>query len=132
VADSGGLFPTRVEVRGLKELQRDFASLGKAQKREIQKQMRKLAEPAADLIRREAAGHGFSARTLSGIRPGSRSGAAVVRQSRGKVTGKRADFGSIQFRLAFLPGAEKAEPVVEKGVEDWLERISADHGLRMS
>jgi hypothetical protein len=116
----------------LRELQRDFASLGKAQKREIQKQMRKLAEPAADLIRGEAAGHGFSARTLSGIRPGSRGGAAVVRQSRRKTTGKRSDFGSIQFRLAFIPGAEAAEPVIEKGVEDWLERISLEHGLRLS
>jgi hypothetical protein len=123
------LFPTAVHVRGLKELNRDFGKLSKSLQRELQAEVRKLAEPAADLIRREAAGHNFSAPTLAGIRPGSRRGGAVVRQSRGKKTGTRADFGSIQYRLAFIPGAEEARPIVEKGVEDWLERITAENGL---
>lgn len=103
--------------------------MSKSLQRELQKEVRKLAVPAADLIRREAQGHRFSARSVAGIRPGSRLGTAVVRQSRGKVTGKRADFGSTQFRLAFLPGAEEAEPIVRVGVEEWLGRITAAHGL---
>lgn len=120
------LFPTTVHVRGLKELQRDFGKLSKSLQRELQKEIRKLAEPAADIIRREAAGHGFSAPTLAGIMPGSRGGGAVVRQRRGKRTGRRPDFGSIQFRLAFIPGAEEAEPIVREGVEDWLERMTSE------
>ena len=123
------LFPTTVNVRGLKELQRDFGKLSKSLRKELQVEIRKLAEPAADLIAREAAGHNFSAPTVAGIRPGSRRGGAVVRQSRGTKTGKRPDFGSTQFRLAFIPGAEEARPIVEKGVEEWLERITASHGL---
>lgn len=122
------LFPTEVHVKGLRELQRDFGKLSKTLQRDLQRQIRKLAEPAADIIRREAAGHGFSTGTLTGIRPGSRMGGAVVRQSRGTKTGKRADFGSIQYRLAFLPGAEEAEPIVRERVEEWLERITASQG----
>ena len=113
-------------MRGLRELNRDFGKLSKKLKRDLQKQIRKLAEPAADLIRREAAGHNFSPGTLSGIRPGSRLGAAVVRQSRGKKTGRRSDFGSIQYRLAFIPGAIEARPIIGKGVEDWLDRMTFD------
>ena len=123
------LFPTAVHVRGLRELQRDFGKLSKSLQRELQGQLRKLAEPAADLIRREASGHRFSERSVSGIRAGSRRGGAVVRESRGKVTGKRADYGSILYRQAFLPGAEKARPIVEREVEEWLERITSEHGL---
>jgi hypothetical protein len=125
------LFPTSVHVEGLRELTRDFGKLSKKLQRELQAELRKLASPAADLIRREAAGHGFSEGTLSGIRPGSRLGAAVVRQTRGKRTGSRPDFGSIQFRYAFLPGAQEAEPVVLAGVEEWLGRLTAESGLGM-
>jgi hypothetical protein len=129
MADPGGLFPTKVEVHGLEELVRDFGKLSKKAQRGLQKELRHLAEPAADLIRREAAGHGFSEGSISGIRAGTRRGGAVVRQSRGTVTGKRSDFGSTQFRYAFIPGAEQAEPIVEKGVEEWLGAITAEVGL---
>jgi hypothetical protein len=120
------LFPTSVHVEGLRELNSAFGRLSKKTQRELQKELRKLAVPAAEAIRREAAGHRFSAPTISGIRPGSRYGGAVVRQSRGKKTGTRADFGSIQYRLAFLPGAEQAEPIVRIGVERWLETITRE------
>ena len=120
------LFPTTVHVEGLRELNRDFGRISKKLQREFQAEIRKLAEPAADAIRRKASGHGFSAPTLSGIRAGSSSGHAVVRQARRKKTGSRPDFGSTQYRLAFLPGAEEAEPEVVKGVEDFLDRITGE------
>ena len=123
------LFPTEVRTRGLTEFVRDCKKLSKALGRELDGELRKLAGPAAEAIRQEAAGHRFSERSISGIRAGSRRGGAVVRQSRGKVTGKRADFGSTEYRLAFLPGAERARPQVEQGVEEWLGRITAAHGL---
>jgi hypothetical protein len=129
MAASGGLFPTQVVVHGLDELIRDFGKLSKKARRELQKELRHLAEPAADLIRREAAGHNFSERSVSGIRAGSRVGTAVVRETRDTVTGKRPDYGSTLYRYAFLPGAEQAEPVVEKGVEEWLGKITSEVGL---
>lgn len=120
------LFPTTVRVEGLRELNRDFGRISKKLQRELQAEIRKLAEPAADAIRSKASAHRFSPATLSGIRPGSRSGQAIVRQTRRKKTGARPDFGSIQYRLAFLPGAAEAEPEVVKGVEDFLDRITGE------
>lgn len=120
----GDLFPTTIQAEGLTELNRFLGKVDKKVQRDLQKEIRKLAEPASDLIRREAAGHGFSAPTVAGIRPGSSRGHAVVRQRRGKRTGSRPDFGSIQFRLAFIPGAQEAEPIVREGVEDFLDRLT--------
>lgn len=118
------LFPTSTRVRGLAEFQRDFGRLSKTLQRRLQAEIRELAEPAARAIKGEAARHRFSFGSLAGIRSGSRRGGAVVRQSRGKVTGKRSDFGSTQYRLAFVPGAEEARPEVEKGVERWLDKVT--------
>lgn len=118
-------------VHGLDQLVRDFGKLSKKAKRGLQKQLRKLAEPAAEEIRRDAEAHGFSAATVAGIRPGTRRGGAVVRQIRRKTTGARPDFGGIQFRYAFIPGADTAEPIVEHGVEEWLGQITAECGLGM-
>ncbi len=123
---SSTLFPTSVHVEGLRELDRGFGKLSKAFRRSLQAELRKLAAPAADIIRREAMGHHFSARSVEGIRPGSRMGTAIVRESRNKVTGKRPDYGSILFRLAFFPGAEEAEPIVRMRVEQWLGDITED------
>jgi hypothetical protein len=120
------LFPTSVHVEGLNQMQRDFGKLSKNLKRELQGQLRKLALPAADLIRREATGHRFSPRSVEGIRPGTTLGNVVVREARGKVTGKRPDYGSILYRLAFFPGAEEAEPIVRLRVEQWLGDITED------
>lgn len=118
-----------VRTHGLRELHRDFGRYSKTLQRGLTKQLRKLAGPAAEHIQAEAESHGFSDATISGIRPGSRSGAAVVRQARRKTTGSRPDFGSIQFRWAFIPGADKAEPEVLHGVEEWLGTFTAGHGM---
>lgn len=124
-----GSFSSTVVVHGLSELNRDFGRLSRDVQRELQKELRHLAEPAADMIRREAAGEGFSGPTVSGIRAGSLRGGAVVRQRRRKTTGNRPDFGGIQFQNAFIPGADEAEPMIETGVEHWLGQITAEHGL---
>lgn len=118
------LFPTRTTVRGLADFQRDFGRLSKTLQRRLQAELRKIGEPAADLIRREARGHRFSEGSVAGIRSGTRRGGVVIRQSRGKVTGKRADFGSTQYRQAFVPGADMAQPIVAERVEDWLDKVT--------
>lgn len=126
------LYPTGVRVNGLRELNRDFGKLSKKLQREFQAEIRKLAEPAADLICREAMSEGYGEQTVSGIRAGTRRGGAIVRQSRGKTTGSRPDFGSIQYRHAFLPGAAVAQPIIERRVENWLEQITRESGLPLS
>lgn len=113
-------------MQGLRDLTRDFGKLSKTLQRDLQRQLRLLAVPAADIIAREAAGHRFSPQSIAGIRPGTRLGAAVVRQSRNKVTGKRTDYGSTLYRLAFFPGAVEAEPIVHERVERWLNDITTD------
>lgn len=113
-----------IEVNGMTELVRAFRNLPKELKRELQKEIRKVAQPAADRARVLARGMQLSKKTISGIRPGSRLGMAVVRQSRKKSTGKRADFGPLQMGRVLEPAAEQTMPEAAAQLEVMLDRIA--------
>lgn len=114
-----------VRVSGLKEAQRALGNLDDAVKRELQRELRAVAEPVAARTRQKAQAQGWSDKTVSGIRAGSRLGVAVVRQSRRKTTGTQPLFGAEQMREAFIPAAEESEPMVERSVELLLDRLTA-------
>ena len=125
------LFPTAVKVRGLGEMQRDFRKLSKDLDRELSEELVQIAEPVARSIRRRAEMEGYGERTVSGIAAGRRRGAAVVRQRRKKVTGRRPDFGGIQLREVFEPAVAAHAAQSERRVEEFLERITREHHLPM-
>lgn len=112
-----------VEWRGLTDLQQYFRKLDEAAKREIQKELRKVAAPVAADVRRRASEKGWSQRTVTGIRPGTRLGVAVVRQSRRKTTGAQPQFGGIQLREAFIPAVEQNAALVEREAALAIERL---------
>ena len=116
---------THIEVRGVKELQQAFRNIDKKLKRELQKELRKIAEPAAGKARAIAASKGFSTRTVSGIRPGSRVGMAVVRQIRRKTTGKRPDIGPLLMERVMEPAAVEMMPEAVLRLEMMLDRVAA-------
>lgn len=112
-----------VHIKGLAELQRKFRQFDADVKKEIRKELREIAQPMAREIRaREVR---FGARTASGIAAGSRGANAVVRQRRGKTTGKRPDFGRLQYRTAFVPAIKHADPKLVAEMARRLERLAA-------
>ena len=115
---------THIEVRGVKELQQGFRKIDKKLKRELQKELRKIAEPAAGKARAIAASKGLSTRTVSGIRPGSRVGMAVVRQLRRKTTGKRPDIGPLLMERVMEPAAVEMMPEAVLRLEMMLDRVA--------
>jgi hypothetical protein len=124
-----GVFPGRIEAHGLRELDRDLGKISRAVQKELRLELREVAEPVAAEVRGLAQHEHWGPRTVSGIAAGSRLGTAVVRQRRKKVTGKRADFGALQMRKAFLPAVIKMEPVVKRRVEQMLDRLTSKYGF---
>jgi len=116
---------THIEVRGVKELQQAFRKIDKKLKRELQKELRKIAEPAAGKARAIAVSKGLSTRTVSGIRPGSRLGMAVVRQRARKTTGKRPKFSAFQMAHVLEPAAVEMMPEAVLRLEMMLDRVAA-------
>lgn len=101
------------------------AALGRFAKdaqKELQRELRAVAEPVAGDIRGRLDKYGAAA--TDGVRAGSRSGAATVRQRAGKTTGLRPDFGALQMRKGFIPALEAGEPGVIRRVEDMLDRLA--------
>lgn len=115
---------THVEVRGIKELQQAFRKIDKNMKKEMQKELRKIAEPAAERARGKAAAKGLSARTVSGIRPGSRVGMAVIRQIRRKTTGQHKELGPLLIERVMEPAAIETMPEAVARLEAMLDRVA--------
>jgi len=105
-------------------LQQAFRALDKDLKKRMQKELRKIAEPAAERARGKAAAKGLSARTVSGIRPGSRVGMAVVPQIRRKTTGQHPDLGPLLIERVMEPAAIETMPEAVARLEAMLDRIS--------
>lgn len=114
-----------VRVEGLAELHRNLAALGSDVKRELQRELRGVAAPVATDVRGRLAG--LNGRTISGVRPASRPGAALVRQSARSTTGTRPDFGALQMRRGFLPALRAAGPDTVRRVEALLDRVARKH-----
>ena len=113
-----------VKVKGLKELQRTFRKLDKSLKRQLQAELRQVAKPAADRARQKAEAMHLSHPTVTGIRPGSRVGMAIVRQNRRATTHKRPDFGVLQMKRVLYPAAEETMPEAEERLRVMLDNIA--------
>lgn len=122
-------FPARIHVEGLRELNTAFGRVSKRLQRELQAELRNVAEPLAASVRRVAEEKNWGPRTVSGIRAGSTRGQVVIRQNRRKVTGARSDFGALQMREAFIPEAERWGPIVQRRLEVMLDRLTSENGF---
>lgn len=110
-------------VTGLKQLSRDLGKVSKDAQKNLRKELIAVAEPVAADVRSLAQAQGWPESTISGIRAGSRSGTAIVRQYRRKTTGLHPEFGGRQMRLAFLPGLDRNAERVERGAERMLDKL---------
>ena len=117
-----------IEVHGLMELLADFRRLDPKLKRELQKELRKIAVPAAERAKKKATARHLSEYTVSGLRPGSRVGMAIVRQTRRSKTTdkthKRKKFGPWQAEKIMEPAAVETMPEARARLERMLDRIA--------
>lgn len=111
-----------VRVEGIPELLRKLDEFDKGFKREFQKELRAVGEPIAADIRGRVSR--FGPKTEGGVRPATRVGALYVKQTVGRTTGRRGDFGALQMRTAFLPALDGAKPGVIRGLDDMLGRLA--------
>lgn len=116
--------PGTVRVTGLREYHRAISKVSKPLKRELEAALRKVAEPVAADIRSLAETEQWGPRTVDGIRAGSSRGVPVIRQRRRKTTGAHPEFGGMQMRRAFLPGLERNEETIVRGVEAMLDDLT--------
>lgn len=114
-------------VTGVAETDRAFKQADRDLDRRLLKDdLKEAARPVVD-SGREKIGHYRGAKTSS-IRPRVTSRAVFVRQSAGKRTGKRPDFGSLQWRKLNEALQEKESEVIEN-LEEALDRLIDRAGL---
>jgi hypothetical protein len=115
-----------VRVRGLRELQRDFAKMSKELKKDLRDELKQVAEPvAADAKSKLSRYQGAS---ISTIRPRVTMRSAFVTQGARKVTGLRGDFGVLQMRRLSEALDENKDEVVQ-GLERMIDKLGSSNGF---
>ncbi len=115
-----------VYVRGLQEVVRGFNKIDRTISREIQKELKKAAEPVVTSGRSKIGAYAGASTGTIGPRA---SGASVfVTQRARKVTGKRPDFGALQQRRLDEALGENEAGVI-RGVEQALDNLTASAGF---
>jgi len=121
-----------VPVVGLRELQRDFKRMSRELSRRIDRTLKEAADVVRDEAQQRAAGKSppFNPATVSGYRSRVRGfGRSYVEQSRGKTTGKRADWGVIQMKKVLLPALYAKGDEIEGKIDEMLDRLGNDYGF---
>jgi hypothetical protein len=109
-----------VLIRGLTEVVRGFNKVHRATSREIQRELKKAAEPVATSGREKISRYpGASTGTIN---PRAAGASVYVTQRARKVTGQRPDFGALQQRR-LDEALNEHEDEVERGVEAALDRL---------
>ncbi len=117
-------------MEGLRELQRALKNIESDLGKEIDKELREAAKIVSDEARSLAASHGFSSKSVTGLRPRVRGfGRAFAEQSRRKTTGKRGDFGVMQMQRVLLPALGRKQGEVVHALDKMLDRLGDRNGF---
>lgn len=93
----------------------------------VQRELQDAAKPVADAAK-ERLGR-YRGASVSTIRPRVRGSSAFVQQSKGKVTGRRGDFGSLIMQKALIPALDERQDEVIRSLENAIERLAGDEGF---
>lgn len=117
-----------IHVQGLRELQRAFRAAGGDLPRELRRELVRVGKPAESDARSRLSQ--YSTRSAGGIRARVRGGSTLVlEQRRGRVTGKRPDWGARQMRRALLPARAAHTQELIAGLEEMLDRLAGHNGF---
>lgn len=99
--------------------------------KDLSKELRGSLKEAAEIVAVSARGKfdDISPASAATLRAVVRARGASVEQSRGRVTGLRPDFGSLQMRRALVPALTEKEPQVVEKVDAMLEKLGSRNGF---
>lgn len=117
---------TTVRVSGLNETIRAFNRIDRSLANEVRSELKKVAEPVAADARGRIGR--YSGANTAGIKPVTSTRSVFVRQSQGKTTGKRPDFGALQMRH-LLGALYENQDEIFRGVENMLDRLTSREGF---
>lgn len=115
-----------VQITGLRETAAAFKKLDVRLPREMAKALKEAAEPVAEASRVKISK--YRGAKVSTIRPRATPTTAYVRQSAGKVTGRRPDFGALQWRK-MAAALDENEAQVVNDVQEVMNRFAHSTGL---
>lgn len=116
-----------VAVRGLAPLIRDFSRMSKTASRELRSALAEVAAPVALDVKFRLGPYG--PREPRGVRVAVRQRGIAVRQGLRKsknLSARRSNFGALQMERAFLPALEDNKGIVDRRVEEFLDRFTGD------
>jgi hypothetical protein len=115
-----------VKVTGLRETIRAF----KKAEGDLGKQLKGRLVEVGNIVAREADTRGSRYAGIGAYKTVAySSGSVLVRQSKGKVTGQRGDFGSLQMRNVLEPALVSKENEVIRELEDVIDDVTSGAGL---
>lgn len=116
-----------LEVKGYREVLRALNQVDKGTRKAVLDGLKEAADPIAQDARSRLSGYGnISTET---IQPRAVAGGVFITQKKGKKTGKRPDFGSLQMRQGLLPAAYTAQDDISDHVEDALDTLISRSGF---
>jgi hypothetical protein len=110
-----------VQVEGLKELQRALKKADGDLDSDVKDELKRLGQ----MVVEDATGRGARYTGIGPYKPIVKQKEVLIRQSKGKVTGQRGDFGSLQMRNVLEPALDAKSGDVERGLENMLEKLLA-------
>jgi len=116
-----------VKVKGYREVSRALNQVDKGTRKALLDGLKDAAEPTAADARSLLGGYpGLSTQT---IQPRAVGSGVYITQKRGKKTGKRPDFGSLQMRRGLLPAVSDHQDDFRDRVEDALGTLIRREGF---
>jgi hypothetical protein len=116
-----------IRVKGLRELDRAFRQLEGGIPKTTRNELAEVARPIADTAREKISQ--YRGAKLNTIRPRATGRSVFVTQAARKVTGKRADFGSLQMSHGMLPALDEYGDEIIRGLETELDRLASRLGF---
>lgn len=116
-----------VRVKGYREVTRALNQVDKGTRKALLDALKKGADPVAQDARQRLSSYaGLSTTTIV---PRAVAGGVFVTQKRGKKTGTRPDFGSLQMRVGLIPAAAANEDHVRDMVDDAMDTLINREGF---
>lgn len=116
-----------LRVKGYREVLRALNQVDKDTRKSVLAGLKKGAEPVAadarSLLSR------FSGLDTGSIQPRAVARGVYVTQKRGKKTGTRPDFGSLQMRDGLIPAAYRNQDRIVGAVEDAIDDLTRKAGF---
>ena len=116
-----------VKVKGYRECMRALNQVDKGTRKAMLDGLKKAAEPVSQDARSKLSK--YNGLDTGSIQPRAVSNGVFITQKRGKKTGTRPDFGSLQMQRGLIPAAYDGQDLFVGRVEDELDDLIRGEGF---